>query len=298
MNRHGVLSLSAITALGLVLLPCSAVGDGIIRKTFEFGQGSPQVRSHFRTFSVPARSLVGVAVENVTVDRLNVVIPMFIQVRQASAQSIGNTGPHGPELATRFLDAPAGGVNSFQNIGFSSDFGCPSTWRVLVGATGADVPAKVSGTIVFAFTSPGPVELEMSDGGTQHLDPNVTANRTIGPKTGSIAGTGRFHIRAKWHTDPADVLSFGTHSALTVMLMRPDGSLAGSEYGYSQHASRTPKVNFRYTVTAADAAAVGDWKLRIINPSTNRVVDFDINRGLDPNPGLQNFTSTFRARCN
>ena len=64
---------------------------------------------------------------------------MIIEVRQASAASIGFTGPDGPLLAVRSASAPSG-VVAFQNQGFSSQFGCPSTWRVRVrAAIGPDV---------------------------------------------------------------------------------------------------------------------------------------------------------------
>jgi hypothetical protein len=274
-----------------------------IRKTFEFGPGTSQPRSHFRTFSVPAGSNVGVAVDGMDVDGQNGTIPVIIEVRQASAASIGSTGPDGPLIAIRSANAPSG-VVAFQGQNFTSRFGCPSTWRVRVrSAIGPDVPAKVSGTIAFVFTPPGSVTLDMTGADTQHLDPHVVATRTLRSRFGStpsaIEGTGRFRIKAKWHTDPADVLHFGTFEKLKVELLRPDGTTAASETGFSQHApaDKTPKVDFGYTVATADDVMPGDWVLRITNDSDVRVVDFDIDRGIDPNPAMPNFTSTFTARC-
>lgn len=271
-----------------------------IRKTFEFGPGTSQPRSHMRTFSVPAESTVGVAIEQMLVDSPNATIPVIIELRQASAASVGSTGSDGPLIDVKAVNAPSNLVTFLPT--YFSAFGCPSTWRVRVrSAVGPDVPAKVSGTIVFVFNPPGSVVLDMTGVDTQHLDPSVIANRTLRSRLGSfnsITGTGGFRIRAKWHTNP-DFLNIGTYHPLTVELMRPDGTMAKRETGFSRHApsDKNPKVDFRYAVTAQDAAMAGDWGLRITNNSPVRVVDFDINRGLDPNPLLRDFESTFKASC-
>lgn len=272
-----------------------------IRKTFEFGPGTSRPRSNMRTFSAPAGSIIGIAIEQVSVAPASATIPVIIEVRQASAASIGATGPDGPLIDVKAFNAPANLVNFLST--YTSKFGCPSTWRVRVrSAVGPGVPAKVSGTIAFVFTPPNSVVLDMTGVDTQHLDPNTSANRTLRARVGSvssIAGTGRFRIKAKWHTDPLtlDVTQFSSYHKLIVELLRPDGTIAASEFGYSQHApaDKTPKVDFRYAVTAQDAAMAGAWGLQIKNESPVRVVDFDINRGLDPNQ--VDFESTFKASC-
>jgi hypothetical protein len=79
--------------------------------------------------------------------------------------------------------------------------------------------------------------------------------------------------------------------------LRPDGTAAASQIGFSQHApaDKTPKVDFCYTGNTADDVLPGDWVLSITNDSDVRVVDFDIDRDIDPNPVMPNFTSTFTA---
>jgi hypothetical protein len=277
----------------------------LIRKSFEFGPGTPQARSHFRTFSVPARSRVGVAVDDMSISAPTPGgIPVVIEVRAATATSIGSSGPDGPLLATRFANADNSGVIAFANQSFTSDFGCPSSWRVRVRSTQQAVPARVSGTIVFDADPPDPVRLEMTGADTQNLDTNVTAARILrgrdaaGNATGFI-GTGSFRIKAKWHTDPADVLNFGAFRPLTVALLRPDGTVAASETGLSSHANvpTGQKVDFSYQSTSQDSTLTGAWELRITNNSSSRIVDFDIDRGSDPNPALSNFSSTFTGRC-
>lgn len=71
---------------------------------------------------------------------------------------------------------------------------------------------------ILEFHPPGVVSVEMTGADTQHLDPDGTAHRLLRARAGSvpgfIAGTGEFRIKAKWHTDPADLANFGGHSRL------------------------------------------------------------------------------------
>jgi hypothetical protein len=104
----------------------------------------------------------------------------------------------------------------------------------------------------------------MTGNDIQHLDPGVIANRTLRARVGSalIDGTGEFCIRGKWHTNAIfnNHLEFGSFHKLTVSLLRPDGTIARSLEGYSQHApaNKTPKLDFRYAVTAQDAVIAGN----------------------------------------
>ena len=229
---------------------------------------------------------------------------MAITVRQATATSTGSSGPDGPLLATKFSNANNSGIVAFQNQSFVSNFGCPSTWRVRVQAVEQIVPVKVSGTIIFNVTPPDSVKLEMTGADTQNLDPNVSATRVLRGRDASgdateLIGTGQFRIRAKWHTDPLDVLNLGAFRPLTVALLRPDDTVATSETGLSRHANvpASQKLDFTYQSTAQDLALAGVWKLQVTNNSSSRIVDFDIDRGSDPNPALSNFSSTFTGRC-
>src|SRR5918997_6156388 len=62
---------------------------------------------------------------------------------------------------------------------------------------------------------------------------------------------------AKWHTDPADVLHLNRFEKLDVELLRPDGTRAAGETGFSQQASsdRMPKVNFGFPSCPATGAS-------------------------------------------
>src|SRR5262245_36663199 len=97
----------------------------IIRKTFEFGPGTSQGHSHMRTFSCPAGSTVSVAIEDMSTD---VQIPVIIEIRQASAASVGSTGPDGPMIDAKVAFPPSSLITFLPS--YRSTFGCPSTWRV------------------------------------------------------------------------------------------------------------------------------------------------------------------------
>ncbi|MEW5975593.1 MAG: hypothetical protein AB1898_07285 [Acidobacteriota bacterium] len=293
-----IASLAGLT-LALMVSPVMAAQQQ--NSPFEFGPGTNQDHSHYRTLTVPAKTSVNVAVQ-LQRDAGGADVPVVIEVRQASAESVGTTGPDGPLIASKNATAATGMQTvAFQNQSFSSQFGCPSTWRVRVRTANSQrPPVKVFGTIVYLYNPPGPVNLDM-EGGTLSLNAGATATRALaGTSGGVIAGTGTFRIRAKWHTDPLDLAHLNSYFRLTVSLIRPNGTVAASEAGFSQHApsDRTPKVNFTYLVTAQDALMSGAWSLRVLNNSSVKIVDFDIEKGLDLNPLMPNFKSTFAAGCN
>lgn len=272
---------------------------------YAFGPGTNKTSGDEVTLRVPARTTVGIIVElqrnlsnsngvPVTGD-VNVKIEVFKPgsntaiINQTASATVVQAGLQIPAL-------------TFPGV-YSSQNGCPNTWKVKIRTTSNNAPpVRVFGTVRFAFARPGTVNLGM-EGGVLKLTGNsatktLTGHELLGLNRNLIAGTGTFRIKAKWHTDPLDILNFGKFFRLRVQLLRPDGTTAADETGYSQHApsDKTPKVNFTYTVTAEDAAMSGAWKLRISNPGENQdIVNFDIERGLDINS--PSFNSTFLAQC-
>jgi hypothetical protein len=205
-------------------------------------------------------------------------------------------------VARRTTDAPNSGSFSIRDDNgdvavFTDADGCPSSWRVRVRSGVGQPPAAVTGIIAFTFTPPGPVQLDMAGSDEQGLDTGSNATRNLKAVAGTastfIDGTGRFRIKAKWHTDLLDLGHFNTYHKLTVRLLRPDGVEAASMTGFSQHAPArdsngkelTPKLDLRYEVRAQDAAVPGPWKIEMRNNSEVRVTGFDIDG------------STFRAEC-
>ena len=255
--------------------------------SFEIGPGTGQHHSHYRTLSVPAHTLLGVGVEIDT----QVPVPLVVEVHQASATSVGTSGPDGPLLKDMIVTH--GGLTTFENTGFHSEFGCPSTWRVRVRTLdNQPPPARIAGRIVYVGTLPKANKLDLTGDVLDIVDHTEVARAVKG-----IDNTGTVRVKAKWHTEPLDLVHFGSYQRLTVFLVRPDGTVAASENGFSQHApaDKTPKINFGYRVTAADRALSGNWTLRVRNSTSVDVVDFDIERGWDLNS--PSFTSTLTPHC-
>jgi hypothetical protein len=106
---------------------------------------------------------------------------------------------------------------------------------------------------------------------------------------------GRLHIKAKWHGLSLDPSRTSFHPLKVEVLY--NGSVVKSDTGYSIHANEkgtTNKIDMIINIGANQLW--GDWKLRIINeeaPATG----FNIEKGSDLNPFVQNFKSTYNP-CN
>ena len=315
----------------------------IVTKPFELGPGAQFFRSNMRTLYAPARSIIRISLRNVTVEPFDEV-PLQVQVMRASRDSVDVTGPDGPVVHQESVIAPF----DRQSLGsfFRSDFGCPSTTRVRVRSGGV-LASKVSGFIRFDYDPPGVVKLQMEGSDTLSLngDRSVEEIRDLIPAQPEqqvvggvvvppgfeprILGTGRFRIKAKWHTDPLWALGVPNYQILRVSLHRPDGTVAAEESGFSQHVSDDTindypayddpaeldglrqRINFGYTVRPEDIQNIDQnfsfWKVRVGYEPTfppdysgqmPPVVNFDIDSGSDPTFLFGGrFESTFQAGC-
>lgn len=195
---------------------------------------------------------------------------------------------------------------------FSTPAGCPHTWSVRLQTTDGRRPRhKVSGSVVFNFVPPSAaLTLKLKDGKIS-LDPHtVSTDRVLngclsfGQSTqcssGNLTiGEGHFLFEAKWHSDP--FTTFNDFRQLTVSLVSPNGTVVTSDTGFSKHApsDKTPKLNFIYPETAADASQSGTWKLRVTNNSSVHIVDFNIASSFDSplDTGIPSFESDFVPIC-
>jgi hypothetical protein len=267
-------------------------------KSFAFGPGTPLASGSQASVSlnVPARTSVKVSGVLNPVSGLPVTVVIDV------------LRPSGGSAASLTLITPVGGLPGLPFIfpveaitGFSSQVGCPSPWKVRVKTiNGATPGVGVSGGITFDYQRPDTVNLDMV-GDSISVEKNDTENvelsghGTLGIANGTlIAGTGEFRIKAKWDTD--DLWYWRDHFKVTVKLKKPNGQIADFEKRYSQtndHVGSSSRLDFRYTVTPADAALTGTWKLKIIGNSTVNIKSFDIE-----NFAFPGFNSTFHAECN
>ena len=284
----------------------SVCAQGTLGGPFVLGPGTVNASSDAVTFNAPARTTVSVLV----LLQRDISARNGVPVLRDVAMTIDVIKPDGslaisqPATASVINAAVPVPVITVPGL-FSSQRGCPSTWRVRVH-TANDIapPVRVFGTITYGFVLPGKVNLDM-EGEATNVNSGATVNKTLAGHNLSgaadrtlIAGTGTIRIKGKWHTDPLDLIHFNQFFSLTVSLLRPNGTVADSETGFSQHAPAPfgPKLDFSYTVTAQDALLTGAWTLRIRSAAgTPKIVSFDIERGLDVNS--PSFNSTFLAAC-
>jgi len=316
-------SSALLLLAGVCAMPMQAE---TVTRTFEFGPGTLNHHSNMRTLSVPARTKVFVSGE-VTLGPLSLnvlttmAVPVTIDVHAPNGTTSGTAGADGPLIGSmNVMAVPLAAPNTevpFAFVAmFESDFGCPSTWRVRVRTSDNTASkARVSGTIILTFFEPGVVNLDMSgdpltlEGGSR-VTRKLAGRALIGSDDALIERTdGQFRIKADWDTswDPLVTSTLNAYHPLRVKLLRPDGTVADEEKGFPQHtpADKLPsgavRLHFVYTLTAADALMVGDWKLEIINSNEAKDIfgatkpikihNFDIEKFLS-------FSSTFTPECN
>lgn len=275
-----------------------------VNKTFSFGPGVRNTTESTVFLSVPAQThTIGVAVDFTSGSCSSSV---NLQVFQSSSGSTGSTGPNGTQLFGQPV-IPCGLV-TIQNVSFNSDFGCPRTFRVRISSPiSLPPPTLVGGTVRFVFNVPNAIKPFMESGKLSLDAHSVSTDRTLSglrfgestPNRIHLSQNGTFRIRGKWHSDP--FTTFNDFQSLAVSLVRPNGTVAATQTGFSIHApaSKTPKLDFTYLETATDALLAGTWKLRVRNDRSVRIVDFNMEKTVDSGLDLSvpDFTSRFSAGC-
>lgn len=304
MSTHQYLTRLILTVAAVVttlgaLTPASVNATTQVTN-FAFGPGLTNLTNASATLNVPARTTIRVTGLLHPVSGLTLGVPVVVDVFRPGETSLAAslTTVAAPLLGQGQPSVPF----AFIVETFTSQAGCPTTWRVRVRTANNSVPsARVTGSVTFDFQRPGRVNLDMvgdsisvakNDSKTRQL----AGHDTLGVANPSlIAGTGTFRIKAKWDTDLGDIFHLGQFFRVNVALVRPNGTTADSETGRSQHYSGSlKKVDFSYTVTPADAAMMGTWSLRISNTVGSeqvKIVNFDIEN-------WPSFNSTFQAACN
>jgi subtilisin-like proprotein convertase family protein len=145
---------------------------------------------------------------------------------------------------------------------------------------------------VYTPDCPDTINLDM-EGTTLTLGRGNTQTRKI---FGIGRSAGVLKLKAKWHA--VNIIP-NTFNALKVELLKPDGDVAKTGTYYSVHSNKSPKLDFTYNISAADAALPGNWSLRITNNSGDEVIGFNIEKeGGEINPLVPSFFSSYKANCN
>ncbi len=139
---------------------------------------------------------------------------------------------------------------------------------------------------VFAET----INLDM-EGSTATIPKGNTVERKIYGIPDGIPGT--LKIKLKWH---AVSLIPNTFNSLVIKLMHGSSTLKSTTC-YSMHSNKSPKCDFTFAVSEAEADKSGNWSLKITNNSNDEVTGFNIEKGSDINPLVPNFKSTYVSIC-
>lgn len=246
-----------------------------ISKTFEFGAGTSQPRSHVRTFPIPCGTEGGVAAvvkfRRLGADGAGNDIPIIIELREPDTAP----GQEGPVVETK----TATGKRAEETVilrSQSSNRGCSLPWRVRVRyANEGPAPVQVFGTIRLDF-----------DGRTRSIDVNgehtINKGRSV---TVRLEDSGGFE-QGKIEIVPNfvhDVLGFPGPNPVKLRfeLNDPSGAVVKTAEGYAnrnEHREQgLPILKLIYQV--ADRVP-GQWKLKMTNLDSNddaRIVNYFAN---------------------
>ncbi len=255
--------------LALIVVTVSPAFAGNISKTFEFGPGTPQTRSHVRTFNIPCGTVGGVAAV-VKFKRLGPAgasndIPIIIEFREPDTAP----GEEGPVVETRTATAKT----TEQSITLRSgrnNRGCALPWRVRVRyANEGEAPSPTFGSIRLDF-----------DGRVRNIDAEyvgemgkVIESRPL--KVGDSGGldVGRIEITANWNHQIVPGIPGPNPIKLKFQLIDPSEAVVKTVEAYSSNEARSELTKFKLVYEVANCVP-GQWKLKIKNldPDDNAYV--------------------------
>ncbi len=267
----GILTLCSFTPVN------PAFADNI-SKPFEFGAGTPQPRSHVRTFPTPCSTAGGIAAV-VKFKRLGPAgasndIPIIIELREP------DTAPdqEGPVVETKTATAK----KNEQTIilrSQSSNRGCSLPWRVRVRYANEGTPSsQVFGTI----------RLDYDGGIRDYIEAEFIGDLEKGEsrttKLGDAGGLkqGKIEITANW-VHYIGVVQGPNPVKLRFQLLDPNGTIVKTVEAYSSNELRSelPKFKLVYQVSKCGS---GQWKLKTTN------ID-------DDNADVQRLNAYFKSAC-
>lgn len=259
----------AMALFGVMSIAASTTFASSIKKSFEFGAGTANSHSNFRTFAVPCGLDV---TASVTYSRkgdtgANNDIPIFIELRQP-----GETDSVDGPVAVKNDDLVATRTVQTASVsGQKSNRGCSLPWRVRVGYRNpGEAPFAVYGDITVSFNdSSRNINVE---GGLISLNKGTDVTKKLGGSSG--LGQGIIEITANWQHALGPVPVPGAVK-LKFELIDPNGNVVETESGFSSNdftVSASQKFKLTYRVTSCTS---GQWKIRITNNTDDDTMNID-----------------------
>ena len=239
-------------------------------KTFEFGAGTGQEHSHFRSFNVPCGLPVTASVKYSRLGDPNpknqiLDIPIVVELRKPaeSGDGDGSIAQEKNATATRT-------EQTISLSGTESNSGCTNAWRVRVRPVGAgNSPLAITGQITISYNDSARsigvqgglislnkgIDVTKNLGGSGGLNQGVITitanwNHAIGPVPGPLA------VRLKWE------------------LINPAGTVVASQSAYSSNELRSELTKLRLTYNVRDCIN-GQWKIHITNDTNDDTMNID-----------------------
>jgi hypothetical protein len=246
-----------------------------ISKTFEFGEGTPQSRSHVRTFPIPCNKAVAAVVKfrRLGPDGGGNDIPIIIELREPDTAA----DQEGSIVQTESGMAKTTEQTVTFNTAFGRPRGCSLPWRVRVRhANAGTAPSRVFGTIRLDFDDRPGVEVE-SVGSVQHQGLKI-----VNIKAGDIK-QGKVEITANWYHFVGSIYVVGPNPIkLKIRLIDPNGRVVKTVEAYSGDELRSELPKFKLTYQVVDCL-LGQWKLDVFNNTNDdaRFKNLDVKITLD-----------------
>ncbi len=245
------------------LATVSSVFADSITKSFEIGSGTPQLRSHVRTFPVPCGLEVVpiVKVRRLGADGSQHDIPIKIELRAPDTA----LGQEGPIIETKSANAKKTEQSFTLARQPRSARGCSLPWRVRVKHDDdGPAPSPTFGTIRFDFNGAlRGISLQYDSYALGVMRKGTSIQFKVGKFLGLEQGI--IDITANWrHILATDLVTGPNPVRLKWELINPNGTVVKTITAYSSNEARNelPKFKLVYQVTSC---VVGQWKLRVTN---------------------------------
>ncbi len=261
-------------ALALIVGTVDTASADNISKTFEFGAGTPQPRSHVRTFDIPCNREIAAVVKFQRLGSVNANndIPIIIEVHEPDLVAGQENSVYYEESAMAKLTEQTVIVRVP-----GKSRGCSLPWRVRVRYAGEGAaPSRVFGSIRIDF-----------DG----------SQRNVNFETVGIAGKGRVkqsntdafglkqgvvEITATWYHFIGGIQFIGPNPIkLEISLVDPNGTVVKTVKAYSSDELRGELTKFKLTYQVTNCIS-GKWKLSVFNPTNDDANFRSVNATFTP----------------